>query len=78
MMTSEKRIEIIKNWIINYVNEMPTKAKALVVGVSGGIDSAVVSTISAMTGLKTIVLSMPIKQIKNHDSHLYFYNNDSS
>ena len=67
MMTSEKKIEIIKNWIINYVNEMPTKAKALVVGVSGGIDSAVVSTISAMTGLKTIVLSMPIKQIKNQD-----------
>jgi len=67
MMTSEKRIEIIKNWIINYVNEMPTKAQALVVGVSGGIDSAVVSTISAMTGLKTIVLSMPIKQIKNQD-----------
>tara|TARA_B100001057_G_C22500651_1_gene813889 strand:- start:53 stop:784 length:732 start_codon:yes stop_codon:yes gene_type:complete len=66
-MTSEKRIEIIKNWIINYVNEMPTKAQALVVGVSGGIDSAVVSTISAMTGLKTIVLSMPIKQIKNQD-----------
>ena len=67
MMTSKKRIEIIKNWIINYVDEMPTKAKALVVGVSGGIDSAVVSTISAMTGLKTIVLSMPIKQIKNQD-----------
>jgi NAD+ synthase len=66
-MTSKKRIEIIKNWIINYVDEMPTKAKALVVGVSGGIDSAVVSTISAMTGLKTIVLSMPIKQIKNQD-----------
>ncbi len=66
-MTSEQRIEIIKNWIINYVDEMPTKAKALVVGVSGGIDSAVVSTISAMTGLKTIVLSMPIKQIKNQD-----------
>jgi len=66
-MTSEKRIEIIKNWIINYVDQMPKKAQALVVGVSGGIDSAVVSTISAMTGLKTIVLSMPIKQIKNQD-----------
>ena len=34
---------------------------------SGGIDSAVVSTISSMTGLKTFVLSMPIKQIKNQD-----------
>ena len=67
MMTSEKRIEIIKNWIINYVDQIPKKAQALVVGVSGGIDSAVVSTISAMTGLKTIVLSMPIKQIKNQD-----------
>jgi len=34
----------------------------LVIGVSGGIDSSVSSTLSAMTGLKTIVLSMPIKQ----------------
>ena len=46
---------------------MPKKASALVVGVSGGIDSAVVSTISSMTGLKTFVLSMPIKQIKIQD-----------
>ena len=46
---------------------MPKKASALVVGVSGGIDSAVVSTISSMTGLKTFVLSMPIKQIKTQD-----------
>jgi NAD+ synthase len=46
---------------------MPKKASTLVVGVSGGIDSAVVSTISSMTGLKTFVLSMPIKQIKNQD-----------
>ena len=41
---------------------MPKKAKSLVIGVSGGIDSSVSSTLSAMTGLKTIVLSMPIKQ----------------
>jgi len=66
-MISEERVKVIKNWIINYVDEMPNKAQVLVVGVSGGIDSAVVSTISAMTGLKTIVLSMPIKQIKNQD-----------
>ena len=46
---------------------MPKEASTLVVGVSGGIDSAVVSTISSMTGLKTFVLSMPIKQIKNQD-----------
>ena len=45
-----------------YVEEMPSKAQSLVIGVSGGIDSSVSSTLSAMTGLKTIVLSMPIKQ----------------
>ena len=62
-----QRVDTIKNWIINYVNSMPKKADTLVVGVSGGIDSAVVSTISSMTGIDTIVLSMPIKQIKTQD-----------
>ena len=66
-MNSSKRVDFIKNWIIDYVQSMPKKASTLVVGVSGGIDSAVVSTISSMTGLKTFVLSMPIKQIKNQD-----------
>ena len=41
---------------------MPKKADSLVIGISGGVDSSVSSTLSAMTGLKTIVLSMPIKQ----------------
>ena len=66
-MDTSKRVDFIKNWIIDYVQSMPKKASTLVVGVSGGIDSAVVSTISSMTGLKTFVLSMPIKQIKNQD-----------
>ena len=66
-MNASKRVDIIKNWIIDYVQSMPKEASTLVVGVSGGIDSAVVSTISSMTGLKTFVLSMPIKQIKNQD-----------
>ncbi len=66
-MKPSDRVEFIKNWIINYVNNMPSKATSLVVGVSGGIDSAVVSTISSMTGIKTFVLSMPIKQIKSQD-----------
>ena len=66
-MNASKRVDFIKNWIIDYVQSMPKKASALVVGVSGGIDSAVVSTISSMTGLKTFVLSMPIKQIKIQD-----------
>ena len=41
---------------------MPTKASSLVIGISGGIDSSVSSTLSALTGLKTIAISMPIKQ----------------
>ena len=70
MQTSEK-VKFISNWIKNYVNNMPTKAESLVIGISGGIDSSVSSTLSAMTGLKTIVLSMPIKQKSNqHDLSL--------
>ena len=61
MKVSEK-IKFISNWINEYVNKMPIKAESLVIGISGGIDSSVSSTLSAMTGLKTIVLSMPIKQ----------------
>ena len=68
METSEK-VKFISNWIKNYVNNMPTKAESLVIGISGGIDSSVSSTLSAMTGLKTIVLSMPIKQ-KTHQHDL--------
>ena len=57
-----EKAEFISNWIKNYTEMMPSKAKSLVIGISGGIDSSVSSTLSAMTGLKTIVLSMPIKQ----------------
>ena len=61
-MEVSKKTIFIKDWILNYVNSMPKKAESLVIGISGGIDSSVSSTLSAMTGLKTIVLSMPIKQ----------------
>ena len=66
-MNAAERIEFIKNWIKNYCNSMERKPDCLVVGVSGGIDSAVVSTISAMTGINTKVLSMPIRQLKFQD-----------
>jgi len=61
-MKSLEKIHFISNWIKKYVDAMPNKAQSLVIGISGGIDSSVSSTLSAMTGLKTIVLSMPIKQ----------------
>ena len=61
-METKEKINFIKDWIQNYVNSMPVKAKSLVIGISGGIDSSVSSTLCALTGMKTIVLSMPIKQ----------------
>jgi len=66
-MEVSKKVVFIKDWILNYVNSMPVKAKSLVIGISGGIDSSVASTLCAMTGLKTIVLTMPIKQNKNQN-----------
>ena len=63
MKTSE-RINYIKKWILDYCKSMLKEPETLVVGVSGGIDSSVTSTICALTGKKTIVLSMPIKQIR--------------
>ena len=70
-MEVSKKIIFIKDWILNYVDSMPKKAESLIIGISGGIDSSVSSTLSAMTGLKTIVLSMPIKQKNSqHDLSL--------
>jgi NAD+ synthase len=70
-MSPSEKVKYISNWIKSYVDKMPTKAESLVIGISGGIDSSVSSTLSAMTGLKTIVLSMPIKQIDHqHDLSL--------
>ena len=63
-MQTTDRINYIKTWILDYCKSMPKEPDTLVVGISGGIDSSVTSTICALTGKKTIVLSMPIKQIK--------------
>lgn len=66
MKTSE-RIQYIKNWIIEYCRLMPKEPDSLVVGVSGGIDSSVVSAICSMTEKKTFAVSMPIQQ--NQQQH---------
>jgi NAD+ synthase len=66
-----EKAQFISNWIKDYVNKMPSKAQSLIIGISGGIDSSVSSTLSPMTGIKTIVLSMPIKQKSSqHDLSL--------
>ena len=70
-MEVKKRAKIITDWINNYCDSASYNPKALVVGISGGVDSSVVSTLCANTGRKTIVLTMPIKQIKSqHDLSL--------
>jgi len=63
-MQTSKRIDYIKKWILDYCKSMPKNPDSLIVGISGGIDSSVTSAICALTEKKTIVLSMPIKQIK--------------
>ena len=59
-MKPKKRIETITRWIQRYAEKHDIRC--LVVGVSGGIDSAVVSTLCARTGLPTVAVSMPIHQ----------------
>ena len=66
------KTDIVK-WLGDYILEHPS-IKSLVVGVSGGIDSAVVSTLAASTGLPTYALGMPIHQKEEQetlsDAHL--------
>ena len=63
-MQIPERVDYIKNWINNYCKSMSKEPDSLIIGISGGIDSSVTSTLCALTGKKTIVLSMPINQIK--------------
>ena len=62
-MTPKQRINYITKWIKDYAKK--NKIKTLVVGVSGGIDSAVVSTLCAKTGINTYAVCMPIRQSKH-------------
>ena len=64
-MNTEGLVDFIVKWILEYTKEVSSKPISLVIGVSGGIDSAVTSTLCAKTNLKTIVLSMPIRQNEN-------------
>ena len=62
-MNSNEIVTQIVQWLINYSNK--SKTSGYVVGVSGGIDSALTSTLCAMTGLPTLCIDMPISQNKN-------------
>ena len=56
----------ITKWIKDYAKK--AKINTLVVGISGGIDSSVVSALCAKTGMTTIVVQMPIRQDKKLDN----------
>ena len=60
MKNPEKVSKHIVSWTDNYLNR--SKMKGFVVGVSGGIDSALTSTICAETGRNVLCLEMPIYQ----------------
>jgi NAD+ synthase len=65
-MTPKQQINHIVKWIKSYAKS--AKINTLVVGISGGIDSSVVSALCANTGLKTIVVQMPIRQNRKLDN----------
>ncbi len=62
-MQTEKVIDHITNWLKEYANN--ANITGFVVGVSGGIDSAVTSSLCAKTGLKTLCVEMPIHQAQS-------------
>jgi len=61
-MESKKVIEHIVNWLKEYSDS--SKTNGFVIGISGGIDSAITSALCALTGKRVIVLNMPIRQFK--------------
>jgi NAD+ synthase len=64
-MTPKDRIEHIVNWLKSYAAD--SQINCFVVGISGGIDSSVVSALCARTGIATIVVQMPIRQQQSLD-----------
>ena len=59
-MQTQKVIDHIVSWLKEYA--VKANVNGYVIGVSGGVDSGVVSTLCAMTGLEVLVLEMPIRQ----------------
>lgn len=71
-MNTEKVIDHIVNWLKEYATN--AKMDGFVVGISGGIDSAVTSSLCAMTGLNTLCVELPIhqdiKQVNRAKEHI--------
>lgn len=71
-MTKKRTLEIEKvnthivEWLKSYAEN--SKVNGFVIGISGGVDSAVTSTLCAQTGLKVLCVEMPIHQAPSHVS----------
>ena len=65
-MKTEKVVDHIVNWLKDYA--LNAKVGGFVIGISGGIDSAVTSTLCAKTGLDVLCIEMPIHQAESHVS----------
>ena len=63
-MQTEKVTKHIVNWLKDYATN--ARVNGFVVGISGGIDSAVTSSLCAETGLKVLCIEMPIHQAASH------------
>lgn len=63
-MKTEKVVNHIVDWLKDYATT--ANVKGFVIGVSGGIDSAVTSTLCAKTGLDLLCIEMPIHQAESH------------
>src|SRR5690606_10851009 len=76
-MKTQNVIDYIVNWLETYAKN--ANIEGFVVGISGGIDSAVVSTLCAKTGMPTLCMEMPIHQAENQVSrgkeHITFLKN---
>ncbi len=68
-MQTEKVVDFIVNWLKDYATN--AGVNGFVVGISGGIDSAVTSTLCAKTGLNVLCIEMPIHQAESHVSRAH-------
>lgn len=79
-MKTQEVISYIIEWLNDYIKN--SGMKGFVVGVSGGIDSAVVSTLAAATGKPVLLLEMPIhqpiEQVSRAQEHMDFLKNKFS
>ncbi|TDD94006.1 NAD(+) synthase [Flavobacterium cellulosilyticum] len=71
-MTKKSTIQVekVNSYIVNWLKTYAENAKVngFVVGISGGVDSAVTSTLCAQTGFPTLCVEMPIHQAPTHVS----------